>query len=150
MAAVFRKRFLNLTLLTDEIAGAYDFWISCLLAASGKKFYYVPKRLTRYRVHSRTETGRRDPNKSQNQVYIFDQLLKHNWFPNLDGYLRARLSGAFFRLGRDRLYFNQLAEARRCFSKALRTHSDWRPILGGLLSYLPKFVRVRLNLSEAG
>ena len=40
-----------------DVAGAYDFWISSLLAASGGAFYYVPARLTRYRVHAGDGNG---------------------------------------------------------------------------------------------
>lgn len=149
MAAVFRKEYLDLNLLQDEVGGAYDFWISCALAASGGKFYYVPKRLTRYRVHARTETGRRDPNKSEPQVFIFRQLLERNWFPQFNRYLRSRFAGALFRLGRDRLYFNRTTAARSCFMNSLDIQPNWRPIAATLLSFLPRSVRVRMRLTAA-
>jgi len=41
MAAIFRKDALNLKLLSREVEGAYDFWISCLLASTGRPVYYV-------------------------------------------------------------------------------------------------------------
>jgi glycosyltransferase involved in cell wall biosynthesis len=147
MASVFRKDTVNPRLLTPDVAGAYDFWISCVLAASGGTFYYVPRRLTCYRVHSRMETGRRSPDKSENQVYIFSQLLERGWFPEMEGYLRARLAGALFRAGRDRLYFNHIKEARSYFKKAFLVRPDWRPAIGGLLCFFPRTVRKHLRLS---
>lgn len=143
MAALFRKDAIDLSLLTPDVSGAYDFWISCLLAASGKKFYYVPQRLTRYRIHPESETGRRAPDKSENQIYIFSQLLEHNWFPEMKRYLQSRLAGALFRLGRDRLFFDRVREARAYFMESFRIRPDWRPVLATLLSYFPGFLRRR-------
>lgn len=147
MAALFRKDAIDLSLLTEDVSGSYDFWISCLLAASGKKFYYVPDRLTRYRVHPKSETARRDPAKSENHVYIFSQLLTRNWFPEKAAYLRSRLASALFRLGRDRLFFNRLGDSRNYFWKSFTTRPGWRPILATCLSFLPRFLRIQLKLS---
>ncbi|MCA1659858.1 MAG: glycosyltransferase family 2 protein [Verrucomicrobiaceae bacterium] len=147
MAALFRKDAIDLSLLSSDVSGSYDFWISCLLAASGKKFYYVADRLTRYRVHPKSETARRDPAKSENLVFIFSQLLERNWFPEKTRYLRSRLAGAFFRLGRDRLFFNRLADSRSYFRKSFATRPGWRPILATLLSFLPRTLRIHLKLS---
>lgn len=141
MAALFRKDAIDLSLLTAEVSGAYDFWISCLLAAAGKKFYYVPQRLTRYRIHPKSETGRRAPDKCENQVYIFSQLLEHNWFPEMQSYLRSRLADALYRVGRDRLFFDRVREARGYFAKSFRMRPDWRPIAATLLSYFPRSLR---------
>ncbi|HEX8489948.1 MAG TPA: glycosyltransferase [Chthoniobacterales bacterium] len=147
MGALFRKDAIDLSLLSADVSGSYDFWISCLLAASGKKFYYVPDRLTRYRVHPKSETARRDPAKSENQVFIFSQLLERNWFPGKSRYLRSRLAGALFRLGRDRLFFNHLDDSRNYFWRSFTTRPGWRPILATILSYLPRFLRIQLRLS---
>ena len=143
MAAVFRKDAVDLSLLTAEVSGAYDFWISCLLAASGRKFDYVPKRLTRYRVHPQSETGRRSADRSENQVYIFTEILKRNWFPEMKTDLRARLANAHFRVGRDQLAFDRVREARASFLKSFRTKPAWRPILAAFLSLLPRSLRAR-------
>lgn len=144
MAALFRKDALDLSLLTKEVAGAYDFWISCALAASGGKFYYVPRRLTRYRIHEKSETGRRSADKSENQVFIFSEMLRRNWFPEMKPDLRARLANAHFRVGRDQLAFDRPGEARRSFRESFKTKPAARPFLAALLSFLPSSVRARL------
>lgn len=149
MASVFRKNALDLNLLTDNVVGAYDFWISCVLAASKGKFYYVPRRLTRYRVHSRSETAHRSPERFENQVYVFSQLLDRNWFPKMTRFLQRTLAGVFLMLGRDKLYFNQPRDARRCFFQSIRTRPNWRAIIAILLSCLPRFMRERLGLSNS-
>ncbi len=149
MAAVFRKSAVDPSLLTDQVSAAYDFWVSCILAASDGKFYFVPHRLTRYRMHRRMETARRDPTKSQNHVYIFSQLLERNWFPKMNDYLRSCLAEALFQLGRDRLDFNHSRDARNCFLKSFKTKRDLRAVLAVLASFVPHFFRIRLGLSRA-
>ena len=120
MGSVFRAGAFDYTKLVPEVAGAYDFWISSLLAASGGGFFYVPDRLTRYRLHSQMETVRRSPEKSECFVFIWRSLVESGKFPELLPYMRARLAESTVRAGRDRLYFNQLAEARTLFRDAFR------------------------------
>jgi glycosyltransferase involved in cell wall biosynthesis len=103
MGSLFRRAALDSAMLVPKVAGAYDFWISCLLAASAPRFYYVPARLTRYRVHSRMETARRSPDKSACLVFIFKTLLKKNYFPARRSYLRKRLHRARLRVAKDHL-----------------------------------------------
>ena len=74
MGAVFRLSALDTRRLSSEVAGAYDLWISAQLAASGGAFYYVPERLTRYRVHAEMETARRSPDKGDCSVFLHDLI----------------------------------------------------------------------------
>ena len=148
MAALFRKSALDPALLTDEVSAAYDFWISCLLAASNGKFYYVPDRLTRYRMHQRMETARHDPAKSQNHVYIFSQLLERNWFPAMKGHLRLKLAEALFQLGRDRLRFNRSREARQYFLESFKMQPGLRSAVAAAVSLVPKSLRMLSGLSH--
>jgi glycosyltransferase involved in cell wall biosynthesis len=111
MGSLFRKAGLDSTMLVPEVAGAYDFWISCLLAASGQRFYYVPVRLTRYRVHPRMETARCSPGKSECLAFIFKTLLEKNYFPERRAYLKKKLYRARLRVTKDHLlgYWSALA-----------------------------------------
>jgi glycosyltransferase involved in cell wall biosynthesis len=145
MAAVFRKDALDLELLTSRVGGAYDFWISCMLARSRGDFYFEPKRLTAYRVHSGMETARRSPQKSDAHVYLFSQLLESDWFPDWRNHLRSKLSRTLCRAGRDRLRFGRNSEARRLSVAAFRVFPGWRPLAVGALSLLPQKVCQRLG-----
>lgn len=135
MAALFRRDALDLNLLVDAVSGAYDFWISCVLAASTGKFYYVPQRLTRYRVHSSMETGRRSPDKSENSVYIFSQLIERGWFPTMRSYIKKRLSLSLYQVGRDLLYFDRWQEARAYFRRALLVYPNGKAAVMGIASF---------------
>ncbi len=149
MAALFRVSALDARRLVPEVAGAYDLWISALLAATGGAFYYVPARLTRYRVHSGMETARRSPDKGECTVFILRSLIEQGCFPDLRDHLEARLATSTVGAGRDRLYFNQASEARHLFMDAFRLDPGWRPLAGFLLSILPFPVRRAIGVSRA-
>jgi len=149
MGSVFRAGAFDVGRLVREVAGAYDFWISSMLAASGGRFYYVPERLTRYRLHPQMETVRRSPDKSECFVFIWRSLLESGSFPDLDPYMRVRLAESTVRAGRDRLYFNQIEQARELFRYAFRTAPGWRPCASYLLSILPRPVRQAAGISRA-
>lgn len=145
MAAVFRKNALDLSLLAEEVSGSYDFWISCILAASRGKFYYVPRRLARYRVHAGSETSRRNPQRFEQQAYIFSQLLARNWFPTMHRFIQKNLAGVFVMLGLDRLYFGRPRDARRSFFQSFRTRPNWRAVIGIFISFLPPLLRNKIT-----
>ena len=149
MGSVFRAGAFDYTKLVAEVAGAYDFWISSLLAGSDGGFFYVSDRLTRYRLHSQMETVRRSPEKSECFVFIWRSLVESGKFPELLPYMRARLAESTVRAGRDRLYFNQLNEARTLFRDAFRMAPGWEPCASYLLSVLPMLIRKAAGVSRA-
>jgi glycosyltransferase involved in cell wall biosynthesis len=149
MAAIFRVSALDLRRLVPEVAGAYDFWISALLAATGGAFYYVPARLTRYRVHSSMETARRSPDKGACTMFILRSLIEQGSFPQLKDHLESRLATSTVAVGRDRLYFDHASEARNLFLAAFRLSPGWRPLAGAFLSVLPLPVRRAMGVSRA-
>jgi glycosyltransferase involved in cell wall biosynthesis len=150
MAAVFRLAALPPDALVREVAGAYDFWISATLAATGRPFYYVAERLTRYRTHGAMETHRRAPDKSDNGVYIYGRLLVGGAFPAHQALLRRRLAEALFAAGRDRMYFDAMPAARERFRAALRTRPTIRNVAGLLASYAPSPLRRALGFTAPG
>ena len=129
MASVFRKKALDTSSLTHSLAGAYDFWISCALASTRGTFFYVPRRLTSWRLHSRMETSRRSVNKFECEVYIASQLIKRKWFPEMQDYLVLKLSQSLFRVGRDRMNFNEPASALYFFSKSFFLRPSLKSII---------------------
>jgi len=147
MASVFRKNALDLNLLTSDVVGAYDFWIACILATKGG-FYYVPDRLTRYRLHREMETARRAPDKNLPLIYMWEQILSREWFPELRSYSLKRVSEAYFRCGRDSLWFGDKAAARRMFRTAFKKFPGWKPAVALGLSLLPRVARRRLHLER--
>ena len=148
MASVFRKDALTLDALTVDVAGAYDFWISCLLASTGLPFYYVKQRLTNYRVHAQMETGRRSTDKQFNNIYIYKTLLDLNLFPEYSNNLKNKLSFYLYRAGMDNLYFRKKSVSRQYFKKSTKINISYRPLVAYLISYLPLSLLNKLNISE--
>jgi glycosyltransferase involved in cell wall biosynthesis len=145
VASVFRKDALDASLLTAQVAGAYDFWISCALASTGGAFYHVPGRFSCWRIHPEMETARRSADKSDCAIHIASQLVERGWFPGFENLLRRRLADAFFRAGLDRMDFSRVTEAMRYFFKSLSASPGWRPLLAMPLCLLPRPVRQKIR-----
>jgi glycosyltransferase involved in cell wall biosynthesis len=138
MAAVFRRKAIDWKPFPSGVGGAYDFWISCRLAASGRSFHYSPDRLTRYRLHTAMETARQSADKNENMIFIHRALLADNSFPAWRAHLQRELARALCTAGRYRLEFGQRAVARTQFWESFRTHPSAKAIAGWLLARLPK------------
>jgi glycosyltransferase involved in cell wall biosynthesis len=141
MAAVFRKDVVNWELVVKDVAGAYDYWISCLLASVHRPAYYVPDRVSKYRVHSSMETGRKAADKNENMVFIFSKLLELGSFPQLNAGLRLRYRDSLFACGKDYLSFDCLARAREYFVKSYKVSVNAKALAGLLLTWLPAWLR---------
>lgn len=150
MGSVFRADAFDWGRVVKEVSGAYDFWISCLLASSGGRAFYVPARLTRYRVHGAMETVRRAADKNENQVYIQQALLAEPAFASYRELLTRRYAGALYQVGKDKLAFNHKHEARALFSRSLRTVFDKKALACLCLTYLPAPVRSAVFARSAG
>lgn len=148
MGAVFRKEAIDFSHLVREVAGAYDFWISCLLASGAGRAWYEPTRLTKYRVHSAMETGRRAPDKNTNMVFIYSALLRFDSFRNKRELLRRRLAQSMYSVGRDLLWFGCPNEARRYFSESMAVSPNARSLAFCLLTLMPMSVQRKLGLLD--
>lgn len=143
MAAVFRADAVDWARVVEEVSGAYDYWISLLLAASGGKAWYVAQRLTRYRVHAAMETGRRAPDKHQHLVYIYRTLLETGAFPHRAMLLRRRLAEALCAVGKDNLLFDHARAARMYLRRSLGVAFKPRTLIFLCLSCCPTVLRSR-------
>jgi len=148
MASIFRKDALNLDLLVSEVEGAYDFWISCLLAATGDFAYYIPERLSRYRMHGARETERKAPDRNQNMVYIYDKLIELKLFPTWNKFILRKKGEALRALGVDNLYFDQVSESRKYFIQSVQIELSWKAIAGIIITFLPRQIRQVLKLTK--
>jgi len=141
ICVVFRRDVIDWSLVTPEVTGAYDYWISCLLAASGGSIFYVPKTLARYRVHSEMETCRRSHDNGENLIYIYSFILERAWFPDLNPSIKAKLAEACFGTARQKLRFGDTRESRRLFWKALLVRPSMLSLAGFASTFLPSWLR---------
>ena len=149
MGSLFRADALPPDRLVRDVAASYDFWISSLLAASGGEFYYVPARLTRYRVHAEMETARRDPEKTRCLAFIARSLMAEPAFAGEREHLTRWLASLTVRAGRDYLYFDRVDDARQSFVSAFRMSAGWKPVAGYLASMAPASVRRAAGVTGA-
>jgi glycosyltransferase involved in cell wall biosynthesis len=149
MGSLFRASAFPRERLVSDVAGAYDFWMSALMAASGGAFYYVPRRLTRYRVHAGMETARRDPEKTRCLAFIAESLMSEPAFLDQRKYLKRWLGSLSARAGRDYLYFDRVPEARRSFVGAFKLSAGWKPLVGYLATMTPARLRRAVGLTGA-
>lgn len=145
IASVLRKDAIDWSLVVSEVAGAYDYWIGCLLAATRRPIYYVPKRLARWRMHGLMETARRSHDKGENMVYICSTMLKRKWFPELESFLNTKLAEALFVVGRDKLEFERVQEARSYFWRSFLLQNRPRVLILAVATFLPSSIRTRLR-----
>lgn len=145
ITSVFRKEAVDWSLLVPKIGGAYDYWIGCLLATTGRPIYYTPERLGRWRIHENMETSRRAHDNQENSVYIYSTLLKHDFFHELKPVLNAKLADTLFETGRNKLHFGRVREARLAFWQCFRRAGNPRALIRFLVTFLPEALRRRLK-----
>jgi glycosyltransferase involved in cell wall biosynthesis len=145
VAALFRKDAFDWALVTPNVTGAYDYWIACLLAATGRPIFYVPKRLSRWRTHREMETRRRSHDKAENLVYIFSTMRERGWFPSLGTALKAKLAEALFVAGRDKLHYDLAREARSCFWRSFCLSFRPKALSMAIAACMPGIVRTGLR-----
>jgi glycosyltransferase involved in cell wall biosynthesis len=149
--AVFRRDAFEWALVAPDVGGAYDYWISCLLASTRRPMYYVPKRLTRYRVHAGMETlqlaGRHD------LIYIYSTILANRWFPEFEQELRAELAAALYTTGRSEFLASNWTDARRDLWKAFKLSGRANALAGAVATLLPsqaaEFLRTMVQARRA-
>lgn len=145
ITAVFRKDACDWKLLAPAVAGAYDYWISCLLAATRRPIYYVARQLAGYRVHPVMESVRRSATKDDSLVFIFSELRRQGWFPEWDAFLQEELIQALFAAGRNKRDFGFSTEARKLFWRSFRLRPGVRALLCTVETMLPLAPRTWLS-----
>lgn len=75
MAGVFRKSILQNAEYPKRIGLSYDHWLAYLSVKEGQAVYYIPERLTRYRVHNSSGTARGGTRYYRDAIYVRTRFL---------------------------------------------------------------------------
>ena len=120
MAAVLRREAIDWDFFPEAVGSAYDYWLTYLAWKSGGAAYFLPERLTRYRVHAgqQTLTGRIANLKSR--IACLEHFLGDPRLASIHDELRLRLNRARCRLGRVLLTSGKGKDARRSFAAGWR------------------------------
>lgn len=101
MATMIRRQSVDWTRLNNQIAGAYDLWISYAIGASKGDIYYINRRLSFYRVHYAMETKRRSSHRNKDLIYIYRQLANEEAYTEYRDYFNTQQSLALYNVSRD-------------------------------------------------
>jgi len=75
MTAIFRKSILEGAEYSSRVGGSYDYWLSYLAVKGGKAAYYIPQRLTRYRLHQEQGTVIRGVRNLRDSIYVRRKIM---------------------------------------------------------------------------
>ena len=122
MAAVFRKSAIDWNDFPVEVGTYYDLWLAYQAARNGAGAFYDPRRLTRYRVHSQSETQSWASNagriKAMRQAeFVFRRYLDEPAFRDLRGAIEREYVRKVFSLVDGLIGAGDVAEARRLLSE---------------------------------
>ena len=74
-ASVIRRDAIDWQDFPVEVGAAWDPWLGYLACRTGKACYYLPERLTRYRVHGGSVTATADEDGSLGMILIYARLM---------------------------------------------------------------------------
>jgi hypothetical protein len=148
MGTLFRRTALDLAAL-PEVGPAYDLWLTYALCQTGSGAYYVPDRLTAWRVHPSQLTSRAPQSWQAGDLACWRAMAQDPLFHCCRRLIRKKVAGSAVGLARSQLADGNRAAARGTSLQALRHQpTNWRAaaLLG--LAVLPG--RLGRNLVAAG
>jgi glycosyltransferase involved in cell wall biosynthesis len=140
MAAVMRRTAIDWNDVPNVPSG-YDLWLMYLISREGQAGYYVPERLTRYRVHSNSETAQGRIRGDQGYLMCCEQMLADERLADIWPDLRFEYAQACADLGVTLIRRGQLFEGRPCLRRSLKIRWTWRALTLWALSFIPFVLR---------
>ncbi|HUB68710.1 MAG TPA: glycosyltransferase family 2 protein [Candidatus Methylacidiphilales bacterium] len=120
MGAVFRKSILDRADYPPRIGGSYDHWLAYLAARNGQAAYYVPRRLTRYRLHTESGTIVRGIKNYKDNIYLRSRFLKQ---PDLAPWRQSLSNSLGVTYGKLALFFLEQKRFHRAWIMEKRAFS---------------------------
>ena len=145
VAAVIRKDVVEWEKIPPEVGVHWDMYVTYICCRSGHGAYYYPKRLTRYRIHSQSDTysySKKDVEtnieKAKNHVFCYERFMEDERLQELKPYFKQKWADATTSIGINLLRTQQPVEARSNFWRALSQNFSLRTIAALLLSFTPQ------------
>ncbi len=148
MAAVMRRAAIDWNDVPN-VPSCYDLWLMYLLSREGHAGYYIPERLTRYRVHSNSETSQGRIRGDQGYLMCCEQMLQDERLAEIWPDLRFEYAQACADLGVTLIRRGQLLEGRPCLRRSLEIRWNWRALALYGLSFTPFLLRGREQSSRS-
>jgi glycosyltransferase involved in cell wall biosynthesis len=143
-AAVIRRDAIDWEKIPAEVGGSWDRYLSYLCCTSGRGAYYVPERLTRYRIHDQTDTqqsGRRNAEakirKAQAELFCCEQFIHNEKLQEFRPYFEEQWAHHNTTLAIGLLRTAKPKEARFYLWRSLNRCFSLRTLAALLLSFAP-------------
>lgn len=141
--AVFRRDLLP-EHFPAEAGPAYDLWLAYLLCRHGHGAYYVPERLSSWRVHDSNLTGQGNAGWFLGTATCWEEASKDPNLAAIRPTLRQHAAFAYSTCAVRAWRAGQPADCRRNAWRSLRMHFTWKGAAVCLLPFLPKSLADRL------
>lgn len=122
-SAVFRKSAIDWSMYSDyadKFGGAYDFFLSSHLIASEMDVFYVPERLTEYRIHAGSGTSTRRLQNALETLFVAEKNYGNPHFQNISSAYKNICSHESKRVGSAYLRQKKILSALSYYSRALK------------------------------
>jgi glycosyltransferase involved in cell wall biosynthesis len=135
ITTVYRRSAFDWSNFPPQVGPLYDLWLAYMACRDGRGAYYVPERLTHYRVHPE-QLSRGDPFLTA-KAYCYDAFLADERLAPIRTDIKRAQARVNISLGLSLLEEGRRAEARRRLLAALPAAPELRGLGGLVLSLLP-------------
>jgi glycosyltransferase involved in cell wall biosynthesis len=118
-ASVIRRDAIDWQDFPVEVGAAWDPWLGYLACRTGKACYYLPERLTRYRVHGDSWTATLSEDGSLGLILMYSRLMELPELAGLRSELETRCGAAHFSRGLFLMQTGRAGEARNHLREAV-------------------------------
>ena len=137
MASVLRKDAIDWNDFPAEVSSQYDLWLTYLACRTGLGAYYIPERLTRYRVHPISATSSSGVDFPRSGLACYQRFLQDIRLEELWPDLRQKRDLNYTRLGICELTSGNVKQARRHLTQSIKSKPNVRAVAALCLSVLP-------------
>ena len=143
VAAVIRRAAIDWHDIPD-LPSSYDLWLMYLACRDGQAGYYLPERLTRYRVHPNSETATGRMRVDQGYILCYERMLEDERLEEIWPQLRVELAQACVDLGVTLVRSGNIRAGRAYLRRGLRLGWTIRALTLHCLSFAPALLPGRM------
>ncbi|MFN9601112.1 MAG: glycosyltransferase family 2 protein [Dolichospermum sp.] len=144
-SCVIRNGVINWEMISPEVGGMWDLYLTYICCISGYGVYYVPEKLTKYREHERTDTmlsGKRNVQakirKGKSELFCYQVFMEDERLKEFNSHFRKKWLAANTTLGIGLLRDEKILDARRYFWQALSEQKfNLRTLAALIISFIP-------------
>jgi hypothetical protein len=120
-----------------DLPSCYDLWLMYLVCRDRQAGYYVPERLTRYRVHANSETALGRMRSDQGFLLCSERMLEDERIADIWPELRFEYARACADLGVTLVRRNRIDEGRPYLERSIQVRWTLRALALYGLSFAP-------------